>query len=126
MPSRKMIIPAILFGLLVPAIASAGSVMLKNKDAKEVTIIVKRSGSRTETGIAGKTSMELPGAPLTVILKKTNASIDATDGETVVIEKGKLTKLPADNSDDPGGGAPDSKDNGGVDVPVPDHTPEPN
>jgi hypothetical protein len=112
--------------LLVPSVALAGSVMVKNKDAKEVTIIVHRSGSSTETGIAGKTSMDLPGAPLTVTIKKTKQSIDATDGETVVIEKGKLTKLPPEDETDNGGGDEHPKGEGSIldTVPVPDHTPD--
>jgi hypothetical protein len=78
--------------LSFPASALAGSVILKNKDAREVTILVKRSNSTTETAIAGKATMELPGAPLIITLKKTKEKVEAKDGDTVTIAKGKLTK----------------------------------
>ena len=79
--------------LMFPASALAGSVILKNKDGKEVAILVKRSNSTTETAISGKTSMELPGAPLIITLKKSKEKIEANDGDTVIIAKGKLTKI---------------------------------
>ena len=79
--------------LSFPASALAGSVILKNKDAKETAILVKRSNSTTETAISGKTTMELPGAPLIITLKKTKEKIEANGGDTVTIAKGKLTKV---------------------------------
>ena len=84
---------AALMVVAFPASALAGAVILKNKDGKEVTILVKRSNSTTETAIAGKASMELPGAPMTITLKKSKEKVDATDGDTVVIQKGKLTRI---------------------------------
>lgn len=75
-----------------PASALAG-VTLKNKDGKETAILVKRSNSTTKTAIAGRATMEIPGAPVTITVEKTGSKIDAVNGETVLIEKGKLSKL---------------------------------
>lgn len=91
MSSKNLIAGALI--VLFPASALAGSVMLKNKDAREVTILVKRSNSTTETAISGKATMELPGAPLIITVKKTKEKIEANDGDTVTIAKGKLTKV---------------------------------
>src|SRR5688500_13936873 len=83
--------------VLVPASASAG-VMVKNKDKKEVTILVKRAGSTTETGVPGGVTMELPGAPVKVTVKKTGAAVEGLEGDTLVIEKGKITRVPGEGS----------------------------
>ena len=90
--SFKTVIAAVMV-MAIPASALAGAVTLKNKDGKETTILVKRSNSTTETAIAGKASMELPGAPVIITVKRTGAKIEARDGETVIISKGQLSKL---------------------------------
>jgi hypothetical protein len=92
-----------------PASALAGAVMLKNKDGKETSILVKRSNSTTKTAIAGKATMEIPGAPVTITVEKTGSKIEALDGETVTIEKGKLSKLspPPEEGDEAAPAPPD-------------------
>ena len=92
-----------LLAFAIPSVALAGAVTLKNKDAKETEILVKRSNSTTTTSVAGRASMELMGAPLTITVKKTGSKVEAIDGETVVLQKGKLTKLvPEGEAVDPG------------------------
>lgn len=86
--------------VLLPATASAG-VMVQNKDKKEVTILVKRSGSTMETGVPAGVTMELPGAPLKVTVKRTGAAAEGNEGDTLVIEKGKITRIAAEGSEEP-------------------------
>lgn len=116
-----------LVAFAIPSAALAGAVTLKNKDAKETEILVKRSNSTTTTSVAGRASMELMGAPLTITVKKTGSKIDAIDGETVVLQKGKLTKLePEPEAADPGvvpTPAPDAQEAATPAEPAPEPTP---
>ena len=82
-----------LAAFVLPQLASANSVTVKNKDGKKVVLVVKRSNSSMEVDVAARATMDLPGAPMTLTNKKTKEKIEAVSGETVVIEKGKLSKL---------------------------------
>lgn len=88
---RLLVIAAL--ALFVPSVALANSVTVKNKDGKKVVLVVKRARSSMDVDILARSTMELPGAPMKLTNKKTGEAIEALSGETVVIEKGKLTKL---------------------------------
>ena len=79
--------------MAIPASALAGAVTVQNKDGKKVVLVVKRSNSSMDVDIMARSTMELPGAPMTLTDKKTKEKIEAADGETVIISKGKLSKL---------------------------------
>lgn len=90
--SLKTLIAA-LTAMAIPASAFAGAVTLKNKDGKETSILVRRAHSTTKTAIAGRATMKIPGTPVTITVEKTGSKLEGTDGETLFIEKGKLSKL---------------------------------
>ena len=97
--------------IAIPSVASA-DVTFKNKDKKEVELVIKRSGSSQNTSVPGGVTFNIPGSSLTVIINakgKTAAQkVDAVDGDTLIFEKGKLTRQA-----DPDAAKPD-------DTPVPD------
>ncbi len=81
----------------LPAAAFAG-VTFKNKEKKSVELTIKRAGSSQNTGIPGGVTMDIPGSPMTVTVnppaksKAVAQKMEAVDGDTLVWEKGKLTK----------------------------------
>jgi len=79
--------------MAIPASALAGAVTVQNKDGKKVVLVVKRSNSSMDVDIRARSTMELPGAPMTLTHKLTKEKIEAVDGETVIISKGQLSKL---------------------------------
>lgn len=89
----KNLVVGTLLALLIPSFAFANSVTVKNKDGRKVVLVVKRSNSSMDVDIAPRVTMELPGAPMKLTHKTTGEFIEAVSGETVLIEKGKLSKL---------------------------------
>ena len=89
----KNLVLGIVLALFVPSLAFANSVTVKNKDGKKVVLTVKRSNTTMEETVLPRMTLVLPGAPMKLTHKTTGEVIEAVSGETVVIEKGKLTKL---------------------------------
>jgi hypothetical protein len=96
--------------LATPSLASA-DVTFKNKDKKEVEFVIKRAGSSQSTSVPGGVTSMFPGSSLTFIInakgKIAAQKVDAVDGDTLIFQNGKLTRVA-----DP-------------DAPKPDETPAP-
>jgi hypothetical protein len=102
--------------LSIPAVAFAG-VTFKNKEKKQVDIVIKRAGSSQTTSVAAGLSMDIPGSPMTLTISqkapakgKPPAAItmDAVEGDTVTWANGKLTKVAAEETPDPGKSEPEA------------------
>ena len=88
----KTFIAGLLVALLVPVAALANSVTVKNKDGRTAVLRVKRTHSWMDVDVPARATVKLPGAPMTLTVNKTGSKIDAVSGDTVVIEKGKLSR----------------------------------
>ena len=94
----KRIAVLALLAASIPGLALA-DVVFKNKDKKAVDLTIKRAGSSQNTSVPGGQTMGIPGSPLKVTVnppaksKDKPQSVDAVDGDQLIWEKGKLTKI---------------------------------
>lgn len=92
MKIQALAVAVIAAAVALPGTASA-AVYLKNKEKKTAVFTVKRANASMDVDVRGGSTQELPGAtPMKITLKKTGEVIEANEGETIVLEKGKLVR----------------------------------
>jgi hypothetical protein len=87
--NRKIV--GAMLGLLLPVAAFAG-VDIENKDSRDYKVRLECGGSSTEVTVSSSSSgnHSLPGFECT--LKMRGATLEAKDGDSFVIEDGKISK----------------------------------
>ncbi|MEC8025966.1 MAG: hypothetical protein VX223_18685 [Myxococcota bacterium] len=70
----------------------AGGVRLHNRDTKTYRLYVRHASSAVHTSIGPKTITNICSGECSIELKDSGTSIQATPGETVLIEGGRLAR----------------------------------
>lgn len=103
MKIHTVVVALIAAAVALPAFSgtASASVYIKNKDKKTTVFTVKRANASMDVDIKGGSTQELPGAtPMKITVKKTGEVIEANEGETIVHEKGKLSRVaPVEETD---------------------------
>lgn len=79
-----------MFLLITVPLLSA--VTLSNKDGKKYNLYVDHGSSATHTSLNGNTTTTVCSQKCTIKIKGNGASIKASDGDQIVIQKGVLKK----------------------------------
>ena len=105
---------------------ASAAVYIKNKEKKTAVFTVKRANASMDVDIKGGSTQELPGAtPMKITLKKTGEVIEANEGETIILEKGKLVRqAPVEETDGGTEGFDDKSSAEKGDSKAPDAAPE--